>query len=465
MQIGGRYRVLIVGNGTAGTLLKQQLMANSHIEIVGVLDDVPGPNVMGPIRDLASIVQKLQPDEVYIAIPSAPQSVIDAILSDVDFNKTSVRYVSRTHAITGRGDLKPNDLTDSEVLELLGRPAVEEYSLAASEAIRGKTILVTGAAGSIGSRLVEHLLSLGALRIVAVDQAEKGLVDLFAKFETFEALTCTLGNITSEAFLSGLFSRFHPDIVFHAAAYKHVPVLEQNPLEGFNNNTLGTFVVCRVAGKFRAEKVVYISTDKAVEPGNILGATKRIGEVVLPQFHADYPDTEFRAVRFGNVLQSSGSVLEIFKAQLAAGAALTVTHPAMTRYFMTIDEACRLVIQAASEEGPGGLFLLDMGEPVRIMDVARRLIERLNPACDIHISGIRPGEKLTEELTYGNSDLQETGHPKIFRVREDTRQSSGAIVLEWATKLGERTSSYSVSAQELVKELSEAGFLSASRKA
>jgi FlaA1/EpsC-like NDP-sugar epimerase len=306
------------------------------------------------------------------------------------------------------------------VEDLLGRDPVRLELPELAEQLAGKTVLVTGAAGSIGSELVRQLALHSPKRLILLDQAETPLyyleLDILASHPTFELIT-VVGSVTNSDTVSRVFAEYRPDRVFHAAAYKHVPLMESNALEAVRTNVLGTYLIASAAAKEGAEAVILVSTDKAVQPANVMGATKQWAERVVLSLQEEHPRCVFGAVRFGNVLGSNGSVVPLFQEQIAAGGPVTVTHPEIRRYFMTTREAVQLVLQAFTMGNGSDIFVLDMGEPVRIVDLARNMIRLsgLEPDEDIEIryTGLRPGEKLFEELTLEGENILATYHEKI----------------------------------------------------
>jgi FlaA1/EpsC-like NDP-sugar epimerase len=317
------------------------------------------------------------------------------------------------------GGLTATQLRSVSLEDLLGREPIFLSSKLLHSFVEGKTILITGAAGSIGSELVRQVLAQKPARVVAVDQAETPLYQLNQEFAALPAFIPLVADVVNEPRMQWIFSAFQPDVVFHAAAYKHVPLMEAHPEEAIRTNCLGTAVVARLAREHGCEAFVMVSTDKAVNPTNVMGASKRIAELVV-QAENNHPDnrTRFVTTRFGNVLGSNGSVIPLFQKQLADGGPITVTHKEVTRYFMTIPEAVRLVLEAGFMGQGGELYVFDMGEPVRIYDLAVQMIQLsgLRPGLDIEIQevGLRPGEKLYEELLADNENTLPTHHPKIY---------------------------------------------------
>jgi FlaA1/EpsC-like NDP-sugar epimerase len=365
--------------------------------------------------------------------------------------------VPRTYRVVSRERVSVSDLTDIDVLDMVGRAPIKHDLVVARSAIKDRRIMVTGAAGSIGSRLSAQLHVLDPELVVCVDRSESAIFHLGQSLADIPNYRLEIGDVQSERRIAQLMERYQPDILFHVAAYKHVPLMQNNPVEAFNNNVWGTLNTLRQAADTGVERAVYLSTDKAVHPTNVMGATKRIGELLLRDLAARESGTKFTAVRFGNVLESEGSVMQTFRRQLQQRRNLTVTDPEVTRYFMTIDEASQLVIQTASRGSQGDLFVLDMGDPVRVFDLARGLIEAVDPTLDIDVIGLRPGEKMHEELSYATSAVDTTTHPKIFIVTERDEQEAGAT-MTWVEGLLERTRSYTISDDELTDEMRRFGF-------
>jgi len=396
-------------------------------------------------------------DVVYFAIPSASGDLLRNFVSEVPRELVELAIVPRTYRVVSRERVSVDDLTDIDVLDMVGRAPVKHDMLDARGAIAGRRVMVTGAAGSIGSRVVAQLHMLDPELVICVDRSESAMFRLGQSLADIPNFRLEMGDVQSEKRIAQLMEQYKPDMLFHVAAYKHVPLMQDNPVEAFNNNVWGTLNLLEQATKFGVERVVYVSTDKAVNPTNVMGATKRIGELILRDLSASDSVTKFSAVRFGNVLESEGSVMQTFRRQLLQGKNLTVTDSEVTRYFMTIDEASQLVIQTASRGGQGDLFVLDMGDPIRVYDLARGLIAAVNPRLEIDVIGLRPGEKMYEELSYETSAVDTTTHPKIFIVTEQDEQEHGATI-SWAKDLLARTRDYSISDDELVAEMRRFGF-------
>jgi FlaA1/EpsC-like NDP-sugar epimerase len=424
---------LVVGAGDAGQLILKEMQKNRALGYtpIGVVDDderkknlrVHGVRVVGTTADLPRLIADNRPDEVIIAIPSAAGETRQRIVDACRDAGVPVKTLPAVHELI-TGDLNlARQLREVEVEDVLGREAVELDLASIASYLTGETVLVTGAGGSIGSELCRQIAAVGAERIVLVDSGENALVDIERELELERRYTSTVAILTDakdRATMRRLFERFGPGVVFHAAAYKHVPLMEANPVEAVRNNVLATAVVAEVASEFRVKRFVLVSTDKAVKPKNVLGQTKAVCEWIVEAAAArEENGTHFISVRFGNVLGSSGSVIPIFRRQIARGGPVTVTHPEMTRYFMTIPEAVQLIIQAGAIGESGDVYVLDMGTPVKIIDLARDMI-RLSgkePDRDIAIEfvGVRPGEKLHEELWGDGEDAAPTQHPKILR--------------------------------------------------
>jgi FlaA1/EpsC-like NDP-sugar epimerase len=424
-------RTLIIGAGAAAERLLREVQRDGETAIcpLGIVDDdlsklgmrLHGVPVLGGTERIAELAQRSGVEQLVIAIPSATreqmrQIVEGCLAADVEFKIVpSIREL-----IDGRARM--GELRNVQIEDLLGREAVDLGLDGPRGDLGGRTVLVSGGAGSIGSELARQIAGFGPSRLILLDQAESPLY--FVHLELAQAhpglpITPVVADITDQTRMERLFARYRPDFVFHAAAYKHVPLMETNVVEAVRNNVLGTLCLGECSARYGAEKFVLISTDKAVNPSSVMGATKRVAEVVALGWPAlARSGTDFRAVRFGNVLGSDGSVIPLFRRQLAAGLPLTVTHPEVTRYFMTIPEAVQLVLQAAAlPEAAGGISMLEMGEPVRIVDLAENLIRLsgLEPYKDVAIvfTGLRPGEKLHEELLADSEATQPTAIPKI----------------------------------------------------
>jgi FlaA1/EpsC-like NDP-sugar epimerase len=425
--------VLVIGAGDAGQLILKEMLKNRKLGYtpIGLVDDdarkknlrVHGVRVLGTTAQLPHLIADNRPDEVIIAIPSAAGETRQRIVNACRDAGVPVKTLPAVHELI-TGDLNlSRQLREVQVEDVLGREAVELDLASIASYVTGETVLVTGAGGSIGSELCRQIAAVGADRIILVDHTENALVDIereLALERRYPSTVAVLADAGDRTKMRRLFERFRPGVVFHAAAYKHVPLMEANPLESIRNNVFTTAVVADVASEMRVKRFVLVSTDKAVNPKNVLGQTKAVCEWIIEAAAArERNGTHFISVRFGNVLGSAGSVIPLFRRQIARGGPVTVTHPEMTRYFMTIPEAVQLIIQAGAIGESGDVYVLDMGTPVKIIDLAHNMI-RLSgkePERDIPIEfiGVRPGEKLHEELWGAGEDAVPTPHPKILR--------------------------------------------------
>lgn len=448
--------VLIVGRGVAGVTLAADVSERGG-KVVGFLDDsAQGPDILGKLSDVNTVVETHKVNVVYYAIPSSSAQVLREFISTIDLTATEIAIIPRTYDILGKERVNIDDLTDIDVLDLVGREPVKHDMIESHKYIQDKIVLVTGASGSIGSHLFTQLNVLGAKQVIGIDRSERGIFELSHKSSKFEKTIVRIGDIQNREQMDLFLSEYKPDIIFHAAAYKHVPLMQLNPLEALNNNTWGSLNLMQLAIKNSVESFIYVSTDKAVNPANVMGASKRLGEILMKNLARKSTSTRFVGVRFGNVLESDGSVMQTFRRQIADNQSLTVTHPEVTRFFMTIDEACQLIIRSACSGEQGDLFVLDMGEPIKIIDLAQGLVNAINPKLGINIIGLRPGEKMFEELSYNESDVDLTKHPKIFVVKESTHEI--ALNETWISELLQLTRSYSISDNELIDKLREIGF-------
>lgn len=422
--------VLIIGAGDAGeSLLRTILQHGSDFHVVGLLDDNPakknmylhGIRILGGLRELAKWVARYQVEEIFIAMPSAPPAVFRDIVSQCHQVKVKFRRLPATTDLLN-GRVKINHLPEVQLEDLLGRTPVSLKNENVTTFLRDKIIMVTGAGGSIGSELCRQIAHFQPRLLVMLDHAENGLyhLDVDLRQKKIEvARRMVVADIADVWRITDIFARYHPQIIFHAAAHKHVPMMEANKKEALKNNVFGSRVLAEAADRYGAEKFVMISTDKAVNPTSIMGASKRLAEMLL-QGMARYSETSFITVRFGNVLGSEGSVVPLFKKQLLEGGPLTVTHPDIERYFMTIPEAVQLVLQAGAMGKGGEIFVLDMGQPVKIVDLANNLITLSGYKPEdigIQFVGLRPGEKLYEELWISEEKMLPTPHEKIMRAQ------------------------------------------------
>ncbi len=424
-----RRRILVLGAGDAGEMLMRDIMRahGRRYQPVGFLDDSPlkqgasihGVPVLGPLSRTADIATSEKVDEIILAIPSLRGRELRKLVELCRPTGAIIRTLPDVGSLID-GEVTVSQLHEVKIEDLLGREPVTLDTEAIGEFLRGRVVLVTGAGGSIGSELCRQICRFGPRRLLLLDQAENALflVDRAVHAENPEIDAVPyLADICDSRRLDAIFQSETPDVVFHAAAHKHVPMMEINAGEAIKNNVFGTKKVADTADRYRVKTFVMVSSDKAVNPTSVMGVSKRVAEIYV-QALSQRSRTQFVTVRFGNVLGSAGSVVPLFKEQIAKGGPVTVTHPQMTRYFMTIPEACQLILQAGTMGRGGEIFVLDMGQPVKIVDLARDLIRLsgLVPDEDIEIefSGIRPGEKLYEELSSSAENASKTRHPKIF---------------------------------------------------
>jgi FlaA1/EpsC-like NDP-sugar epimerase len=426
-------RTLIVGAGDTGALIIKELMKHNKLKSkpIALIDDDPmklgkrihGIPVLGNRNDILKIVKAKRIDEIIIAIPSVAKQRVSEIVKICNSTGCQLKILPGVYELIN-GQVNISEIRNVELEDLLGRDEVHLDTLNIRHFLDQKTVLVTGSAGSIGSELIRQLLKFNPAVLVLVDHNENGLYGL--EYELTERMKrasgqCTIhfvvASIRDRKRMAQIFEHYKPNIVFHAAAHKHVPLMESNPIEAIKNNILGTENLVEIADRYGVQKFVLISTDKAVNPTNVMGATKRVAEMII-QNHNQHSKTDFVAVRFGNVLGSNGSVIPLFMKQIENGGPVTVTHPEITRFFMTIPEASQLVLQAGAIAKGGEVFILDMGEPVKILELAENLIKLSGyvpyDEIDIEFTGLRPGEKLYEELMLKDEELIHTQHKKIF---------------------------------------------------
>jgi len=423
-------RVIIVGAGDAGEQILRSIISSKNTSYlpVGFVDDNPikkgvnihGLKVLGKIVDIPEITKKYNAEGVIIAIPSAGKKVIKNAVEIARKAKIKKIKIVPPMAEIIDGVFSVGILKDIDTGDLLGREPVNLNTTQIENFIKGKTVLITGAAGSIGSELSRQVSKFSPSLLLLLDQDETGIFNIFGELKNKVPdlkMKSLIADVRDEKKISKIFLEFNPKIVFHAAAYKHVPLMEENPDEAVKNNIFGTEVVVKNALQFKAEKLIFISTDKAVNPTSIMGATKRVGEMICQVFNQKN-STKFISVRFGNVLDSRGSVIPTFREQIKRRGPLTVTHPDMRRYFMLTSEACLLVMQAGAMGKGGEVFVLDMGKPIKIIDLAKEMIRLsgFEPDKDIPIvfTGIRPGEKLFEEILTAEEGTIATQNQKIF---------------------------------------------------
>lgn len=423
--------VLIVGAGNAGYLIAQDIIQSGDPrKIVGFVDDDPdkqgkrlgGFKVLGDRYAIAELVDAYEVEEILIAIPSLHPEQLQEIANICSLFGCKVQILPEFLRNLSAGALGVKELRPLNIEDLLGRENVELDVKEIGKYLTGKIVLVTGAGGSIGSEICRQVLRFQPKQILLLGRGENSIYEIHQELKNKcneEQLLPLIVNITDRDKLENVFQEFHPQVVFHAAAHKHVPLMEHQPEEAIYNNVFGSYNVGDLAGRYHCERLVLISTDKAVNPTSVMGATKRVTEMVMQALNLRYPETKYVAVRFGNVLGSRGSVVPLFKKQIAAGGPLTVTDPEMKRYFMTIPEASKLVLSAAALGDGGEVFVLNMGEPVKIVDLARNMIRLsgLVPDKDIQIkfTGLRPGEKLFEELLAAEDGTVSTDNKLIFK--------------------------------------------------
>jgi len=439
LKQASRPKVVIYGAGRTGRQLAAAMNNSPEMQVIGFLDDddrlhghvLNGLPIYNP-TDLVNLAMTLAISDVLLAMPSLSRKRRNEILSEIRGAHVSVRTLpSMTDLAQGR--VSVSDLRELDIDDLLGREPVMPNHILLAMSVCNKVVMVTGAGGSIGSELCRQILAVGPAKLLLIEQSEFALYAIHQELERKLAsreivLVPLLASVQDEERMREIMSTWHPETLYHAAAYKHVPLVEHNPAEGIKNNVFGTLRTARAAAENGVSDFVLISTDKAVRPTNIMGASKRLAEMVLQALAAISSGTKFSMVRFGNVLGSSGSVVPKFRQQIRDGGPITLTHPEITRYFMTIPEASQLVVQAGAMAKGGDVFVLDMGQSVKIMALARRMVElsgltvkdEQNPDGDIEIeiTGLRPGEKLYEELLIGNNP-KPTSHSRIMKAHEE----------------------------------------------
>jgi len=419
-------RALIVGAGRAGELLVRDLLKDQQYLPVAFLDDdrkkhgldIHGVRVAGGTDAFEEQVEKLSVEIVLLAIPTASTSLMRQLVDKSSALKLPCRTLPSISELAD-GKVEVGNLREIRLEDLLGRDEISLDEESVNTFLKGKRVLVTGAGGSIGSELCRQVLQHQPEQLVMLDNGEFNLYRIEGELNRGHApVVAVLGDIRDESRMRWVFEYFRPQVVFNAAAYKHVPLVEENPAEGIKTNVLGTCQLADPAVEYGCDKFVQVSTDKAVNPANVMGATKRAAEIYCQNLNGRTATTAFVTTRFGNVLGSAGSVVPLFERQIREGGPVTVTHPEITRYFMTIPEAVRLILQAGSMGKGGEIFVLDMGQPVKIVDLAEQMIRLsgMEPGRDIEIrfTGLRPGEKLYEELFHQEEALMGTSHPKIM---------------------------------------------------
>lgn len=424
-----QINIMIIGAGEATNVLMREIANSRYLDnskVVAIIDDDPlkigkfirGVKVVGNRNNIKEYARYYEVDEIIFAIPSASTKTKREILNICKETPCNLKIIPGVYQMMD-GEINVKDIRNVDVTDLLGRDPINVDLESIMGYVSGKTVLVTGGGGSIGSELCRQLVKHGLKRLIIFDIYENSAYDIQQELKRdypYADVVTLIGSVRNTSRLEWIFDNYRPDIIYHAAAHKHVPLMEDSPNEAVKNNVIGTLNVARMADKYNVKRFVMISTDKAVNPTNIMGATKRICEMIIQYFN-EKSSTEFVAVRFGNVLGSNGSVIPLFKKQIEAGGPVTVTHPDIIRYFMTIPEAVSLVIQAGAYARGGEIFILDMGEPVKIDDLAKNLIRlsgyTLGVDMEIKYTGLRPGEKLYEELLMDEEGLQDTANKLI----------------------------------------------------
>lgn len=428
-HIGESTKVMIIGGGEAANVIMKEIKSSDHVyntEVKCIIDDayekqgmyIQGVKVVGTRRNIIEYATLYQIDEIIIAMPSVPKNITREIIDICKETNCTLKILPGIYQLMS-GEISISKLRKVEVEDLLGRESIKVDLNSIMGYVKDKIILVTGGGGSIGSELCRQIAAHNPRRLIIVDIYENNAYDiqqeLIKKFPELD-LVILIASVRNSTRMNHIFKTYSPNIVYHAAAHKHVPLMEDSPNEAIKNNVVGTWNTVLAADLYGVERFVMISTDKAVNPTNIMGASKRICEMII-QTYNNHSNTEFVAVRFGNVLGSNGSVIPLFKKQIAAGGPVTVTHPDIIRYFMTIPEAVSLVLQAGAYAKGGEIFVLDMGEPVKIIDLATNLIRlsgyKPNEDIMIEFTGLRPGEKLFEELLLAEEGMQETENKLI----------------------------------------------------
>ena len=424
---GTGQKVLIVGAGSAGEMLVREMLREGSYKPIGFIDDNPGIKnselhgipIIGTVEDIPEIHQRYEIDNIVIAVPTATDEQMQRIVNNCETTGVSIRTLPRLQEMVS-SQVVLDELREVSIEDLLGREKIELDWGIIQKGITDKTVLVSGGGGSIGSELCHQIARLNPAGLIIYEHSEFNLYNIqmeIAKAYPDIPLYAVLGNICDRESVEQILDKHRPDILFHAAAYKHVPLLQNQQRVAAQNNIFGTKNLAELAIKYKCEKFIFISTDKAVNPANVLGASKRIAEMYC-EWMNQRAVTKFITVRFGNVLGSAGSVVPLFRSQIKAGGPVTVTDPEITRFFMTIREACQLILQSGAMGNGGEIFVLDMGKPVKISYLAEQMIKlsgrKPNEDIKITYTGLRPGEKLYEELFYENEDRKETQHVKIL---------------------------------------------------
>jgi FlaA1/EpsC-like NDP-sugar epimerase len=466
-------KTLIVGAGSAGEQLLRNILseAKDSYDLVGFIDDnlakqgifIHGFRVLGTTKEIPKIANEFQIAKVIIAIPSATGDEISKIYKLCHQVKVPVSIIPRVSELIDRR-ISISQIREIQPEDILGRETIDLDTTEINRYLKDKCVLITGAAGSIGSELSRQIASYEIKELLLIDKEETSLYELGSRIGKFmkekgnsEKLSLYLNDIRNKIYIEKIFKEKQPDIIFHAAAYKHVPMLEKEIVEGVLNNVDATISLAEVAMKFKSAQFIYISTDKAVSPTSIMGATKRVGELFIKSL-ADQNTTDFIAVRFGNVFASRGSVIPLFVKQIKEGGPVTVTHPECLRYFMTIPEAVQLILKAGSLGRNGDLYILDMGEPLKIEDIAKRLMEfysnsETEEKINTEYIGLRPGEKIIEELHYGYENLQRINDSKLFLVTDENNNRERSNFVEDVEELVKQAKLYNQ--DRVIKKLKE----------
>ena len=464
-------RLAVYGAGTSGAALVEELMArpNLRMQVCAMFDDderkrdtrIHGVPILGNLSRLRKEANALQLDELILAMPTADPSRTRAVVAQCRRLNIPVRTIPTIHHVVN-GHLHLDRIKPVEFEDLLARESVEMETSASSGWIAGRKVLVTGAGGTIGAELARQIWSCHPKNLILIERSEPALFEIEQELKEDGAgseVIAIVADVGDERRMDTIFSQQKPDLVFHAAAHKHVPLMEQQVGEALTNNSLKTVALARVAGRHGTKDFVMISTDKAINPTNVMGASKRLAELGLQILQKQNPGMKITSVRFGNVLGSSGSVIPTFRRQIAAGGPVTVTHPEVMRYFMSVAEAVGLVLSAGRLGKGGEIFVLDMGEPVKIESMARQLIELsgFEPGREIEIryTGLRPGEKLYEELSHNEEVTEKTDHPKIWKLKPQNRVDMGPEDFEQSihTVIDEATKGNTAGAKQRIKEI------------
>lgn len=435
-------RTIIIGAGDGGESIAREIMRSvapgNHV--LGFVDDDPhksslrihGLRVLGTTNDIPRLCKELHVEDLLLAIPSAKGPDIRRIMDLCNQTSARVRILPQVKSILSGGPSHVSHLREVDIEDLLKREPVKTDLNKISGYLSGERVLITGGGGSIGSELARQIANLSPASLIIVGKGENSIYEIEQELVQTNQMTpeCVIADVRDRQSLEAVFKQYSPTVVFHAAAHKHVPLMEGNPIEAIRNNVWGTWLTAETAIRHGAQKFIYVSTDKAVKPSSIMGATKRVGEMIISALGRK-SETQFAIVRFGNVMGSRGSLIPLLKAQIKRGGPVRVTHADMTRYFMTIPEAVQLILQAGAIGESGEIFLLDMGEPLKIVDIATDLIRlsglSLGEDIQIQYTGVRPGEKIHEELLYEQEELAPTSHPKISMVSHDSGSDWDAL--------------------------------------